>query len=116
MAEYLSREWSSVTFEPADGPPVEIGDISLIYLTEVGGARVAFVQTFLDEVHQLANTLQTGRVGRLTIRRREGADPDDRRSIPVGVLTCISHVARPKAAVIKTYVVTEIAPAAPPAA
>jgi hypothetical protein len=106
------RTWSLVTFEPADGPPVGFR-CDLVYLTEVRGVRVAFLQTYMMTGEPANKSLRTGQVGRLTIFNPDVVDPEGRHGIPIGMLTCISNVSQVKNAVIQTYVITEVGPPPP---
>lgn len=109
MATTAYRRRSRVTFSPSDAHPVEFVHADLVYVTEIKGARVAFIQAYyLTDEDEPTKRLKSGQVGRLEVVHPDDQNPADHLVIPLGVLTCISHVVEMKAAVRATFVIAQV--------
>jgi hypothetical protein len=108
MASYSAGYGSRATFSPADAPPVDF-NFSLLYATDLKGLRVAFIDVYYTtDGDDPAKRLKTGQVGRFEVVHPDDENPADHLVIPLGVLTCISHLVEVRDAVRATYVITQV--------
>jgi hypothetical protein len=107
VAVYLKAICDRITFEPGDAPPVEL-PVTMSYVTQIRGVRIAFLEVIYLEDYADVATLKQGQAGRLDVRNDDV--PDLERTIPLGVITCISICSNVKSYLRKTFVITEFVP------